>query len=375
MTAAVAMQPAPVAEKREFRSPPGLPGRMVLISTTRARRAAAAPTPAVRAASHVATCPFCVGNEGRTPPEIARVESGGHWQLRVIENLFPAVGPAAGVPSAHDALRFPATGVHEVIVDHPDHGIGLAEMPVAHIASLLTMFRQRGAALLGAHPQVQCVLAFKNAGRAAGGSIEHSHSQVIALEVVPPGLHSAVPAAQQQHSRGGTCPQCDATAQALSGDEDAAATLVDRSARFAVLKPAAGRSEWELHLVPLAHHDSYYTTGPVAIEELSLLLRTTMQRLLAVVGPFDYNLCVVSAPRNARFHWRIEIHPRTATPMAVEIGWGLPLHSVCPEQAAARLRDALPPTGTAVAPAPRAGQDAPHCAAAPRFSPENARPS
>lgn len=366
MTADVAGTAGPPVQRQEFRCLPGQPDRMVLISPARARRPVAAQATASRAAAHVDTCPFCVGNEARTPPEIARVASEGRWQLRVIENLFPAVGPPTGLVSARDALRFPATGVHEVIVDHPDHGIGLADMSVAHIAALLTMVRQRGAALLAEQPRVQCVLAFKNAGRAAGGSVEHSHSQLIALEVVPPALRSAVRTARVRSGQSGTCPQCESTARAMVDHDDAAAALVDRNEHFAVLKPAAGRSEWEVHLVPLAHHDSFYDTQPQVLHDLAELLRTTMRRLLAVVGPFDYNLCIVSAPRHERLHWRVELHPRTATPMAVEIGWGLPLHSVCPTQAAQRLRDALPSSSAPARRAPDGGRGAPPSIDTPR---------
>lgn len=341
MTALKAYDPAGEVDKREFRSVPGQPGQLVLISTTRARRAPPVHAVPTHPPSHVDNCPFCVGNEARTPREISRLDADGTWALRVIENLFPAVAPSGAAAESQSVTRFPASGFHEVIVDHPDHGMTLARMSLAHITSILCVYRERGAKLLAQNPRLRCVLAFKNAGRAAGGSIDHSHSQVMALEVVPPALQVAVAVMEEHRQRTGTCLQCDSINGALASAEDTPATLVDQSQRFIVFKPVAGRSEWELHITPINHEESYFSADPDALGELADLLRTTMRRLLAVIGPFDYNLCVVSAPRpnQGQFHWRIEIHPRTSTPMAVEMGWGLPLHSVCPVQAAMRLRN------------------------------------
>src|SRR5437870_4624421 len=136
-------------------------------------------------------CPFCPEHEAMTPPELLVHREGGRpngpgWTLRVLPNKFPAlrvetqmsrrgVGPydqAAGV------------GAHEVVIETPEHGKSMAELPVAQIATVLSACQARMVDL-SRDERLRYLLLFKNAGTAAGATVHHSHSQLIALPLVP----------------------------------------------------------------------------------------------------------------------------------------------------------------------------------------------
>jgi len=279
----------------------------------------------------------------------------------VVENLFPVLGAdgqgaplVLGLQQAIDGY-----GRHEVIVDHPHHGIALHEMSTAHLALLMTAYRERMRALYASDPRLRYVLAFKNHGKAAGASIGHTHSQVIAMPVVPQNVADEFAHARSYHARHGHCIFCSLIDEALtyeatiydrdSGEVrrriDVGQYVVEKNARFVAIKPFASRFEWEVHILPLEHQADYLDVGDDALPELADLLRRTMHRLDAVIGGAQYNFFLHSLPHcaecaggEASYHWHLEICPRTSIPTGFELGSGLFVNTVSPEEAAARLR-------------------------------------
>jgi UDPglucose--hexose-1-phosphate uridylyltransferase len=123
--------------------------------------------------------------------------------------------------------------------------------------------------------------------------------------------------------------------------------VIERSERFIAIKPFASRFEWEVHILPLSHSADYLDLGPVDTADLSALFRRTMARLNAVLGGVQYNFFIHSLPHGpaygdsvSSFHWHIEICPRTSIPTGFELGSGLFVNTISPEDAAERLRNA-----------------------------------
>ncbi|HHH47153.1 MAG TPA: DUF4931 domain-containing protein, partial [Thiotrichales bacterium] len=167
---------------REIRINPIVPTESVLVATARSMRPRKAEEPAPRdTRRRVDTCPFCPGNEHMTPPTILALPDEAHWEVRIVENLYPVLGDdretntlVLGLQQAIDGY-----GRHEVIIDHNIHGIALHEMSVDHITLMLEAYRTRMAQLYEADDRLKYVLVFKNFGPAAGASIPHTHSQII----------------------------------------------------------------------------------------------------------------------------------------------------------------------------------------------------
>lgn len=347
---------------REIRINPIVPGESVLVSTARGMRPRKEEAPAPRdTRKHVERCPFCTGNEHMTPPTVASSPDGDRWQVRVVENLYPVLGDNStssnlvfGLQQAIDGY-----GRHEVIIEHTEHGIAVHEMAEDHLFRLLGVYRERIRALYATDERIQYVLVFKNFGPAAGASIAHTHSQVIAMPVVPENVYNEVLHSRQYFEKNRQCIFCSLIDEALTFEAriydresgsvrrqiDVGQYVIERGRHFVAIKPFASRYEWEIHILPLQHQADFIDIGDDQREDLARVLKRAMARLDAVIGGAQYNFFLHSLPHNRQFadslasyHWHLEICPRTSIPTGFELGSGLFVSTISPEEAAAQLR-------------------------------------
>jgi UDPglucose--hexose-1-phosphate uridylyltransferase len=349
---------------REIRINPLVPAESVLVATARGMRPKQAEAPAPRdTRSHVDTCPFCRGNEHMTPPAIAAYPSEEDWEVRIVENLYPVLGDDRQNPNFSFGLQqtIDGYGRHEVIIDHNNHGISLHEMSPEHLALLFGAYRDRMEQLYAADERLRYVLVFKNFGPAAGGSIPHTHSQVIATPVVPENVQNKVEQSRRFFEKNHSCIFCSLIDEALtfeatiydreSGEVrrklDVGQYVVERGEHFIAIKPFASRYEWEVHILPLHHQADYLQINDEELADLGRVLQRAMARLEAVLGGVQYNYFLHTIPREelsqgggSSFHWHMEICPRTSIPTGFELGSGLFVNTISPEDAAAQLRAA-----------------------------------
>jgi len=349
---------------REIRINPIVPTESVLVATARGMRPKKAEEKATRdTRAHVETCPFCRGNEDRTPPEISRWPETGDWDVRIVPNLYPVLGDDRAQTNLAFGLQqiIDGYGRHEVIIDNPNHGIALHEMSPGHLAGLFGVYRQRMAELYASDPRLKYVLVFKNFGAAAGASIPHTHSQVIATPVVPENVQNEVEHSRAYHRKYNHCVFCSLIDEALTYEAtiydresgeirrkiNVGQYVVERGERFVAIKPFASRFEWEIHTLPLQHRSDFLEATAEDLDDFARVLRRTMARLDSVVGGVQYNFFLHSVPHGqeygdcgASYHWHLEICPRTSIPTGFELGSGLFVSTVSPEQAAEALRSA-----------------------------------
>lgn len=347
---------------REIRINPVVPGESVLIATARSLRPKKEEPPAPHdGRPHVETCPFCRGNEAKTPQSIAQVPASGAWRIRIVENLYPVLGDERQNPNLAFGLQqtIDGYGRHEVVIDHASHGIRFHEMEGEHLGLLFSAYRDRMAALYRANPSVRSVLVFKNFGPAAGASIGHTHSQIVAMPVVPFNIEAEVRHSAAFHERTGQCIFCSLIDEALTFEAtfhdresgavrrkiDVGQYIIERGSRFIAVKPFASRFEWEVQVLPLAHEADFANLSGDDAADLGRVFKRTMARLNAVLGGVQYNFFIHSLPhgsgseaRRPSYHWHIEICPRTSVPTGFELGSGLFMNTISPEDAAARLR-------------------------------------
>jgi UDPglucose--hexose-1-phosphate uridylyltransferase len=347
---------------REIRINPIVPSESVLVATARSMRPKKAEAPAPRdTRAHVDTCPFCVGNESMTPPAIATYPATGTWEVRIVENLYPVLGDDRENPNLTFGLQqtIDGYGRHEVMIDHPQHGVAVHEMSEAHLQLLFTAYQERMEQLYRSNPRLRYVLVFKNFGPAAGASIAHTHSQIIATPVVPDNVQLEVENSRVYFEKNHRCIFCTLIDEALTFEAtlydresgeirrkiDVGQFVIERSRRFIAIKPFASRFEWEVHILPLTHQSDFLAAPAEDFADLARVMRRTMARLDAVLGGAQYNYFLHSVPHAPAFgncgpsyHWHIEICPRTSIPTGFELGSGLFVNTVSPEVAAARLR-------------------------------------
>jgi UDPglucose--hexose-1-phosphate uridylyltransferase len=349
---------------REIRIDPIVPTQSVLISTSRGRRPLMnEPILHRDELDYVQTCPFCRGNEHLTPPSLLQVPESGKWDIRVVENLYPVLDddrlPVSLPPGMQQAIE--GYGHHEVVIDHFSHGIPLQQMDQQHLALLLAVYRDRMDFFYNNDPRVKYILVYKNSGKAAGGSMEHTHSQLIAMPVVPHNIQDELEWSREFYQKNGECifcVLCDETStlkttlfDKSSGEKrqnyETGKYVVERGKQFVAIKPFASRYEWEVHILPIKHQSSYLKVTAEELDDLSWVLRRTMARLQTVVGNLQYNYFFHSTPhvKDKKFaesyHWHIEICPRTTIPSGFELGSGLFVNTISPEEAAAKLRQVV----------------------------------
>lgn len=349
---------------REIRINPIVPTESVLVATARGMRPKKAEEKAERdTRAVVETCPFCRGNEDRTPPSIKSYPDDGEWDIRIVPNLYPVLGDDRAQSNIAFGLQqvIDGYGRHEVVIDNPNHGIALHEMSRQHLADLFGVYQQRMAELYESDPRLKYVLIFKNFGAAAGASIPHTHSQIIATPVVPENVQNEVHHSREYQRKFNHCVFCSLIDEALTYEAtiydresgqirrkvNVGQYVVERGERFVAIKPFASRFEWEIHILPLQHCADFLKATREDLQDFAQVLRRTMARLDKVVGGVQYNFFLHSVPHGSEFddcqqsyHWHLEICPRTSIPTGFELGSGLFVSTVSPELAAEALRNA-----------------------------------
>jgi len=349
---------------REIRINPIVPSESVLVATARGMRPKKAEAPAPRdTRNHVDTCPFCRGNEDNTPPEIATYPADGEWEIRIVENLYPVLGDDRNDSGFSFGLQqtIDGYGRHEVMIDHHHHGVAIQDMSEAHIALMFGAYRDRMAQLYQSDERLRYVLVFKNFGPAAGGSIPHTHSQIIATPVIPENVAREVRNSREFHAKQHQCIFCTLIDEALTFEAtiydrgsgeirrkiSVGQYVVERGEKFIAIKPFASRYEWEVHILPLHHQADFMQINPEDLQDLARVMRRTMARLDAVLGGAQYNFFLHSLPHDPNlvsckqsYHWHLEICPRTSIPTGFELGSGLFVNTISPEEAAEKLRNA-----------------------------------
>jgi UDPglucose--hexose-1-phosphate uridylyltransferase len=316
------------------------------------------------AEAHVDRCPFCIGNEDKTPPTILAKPNEKDWQIRIVENLYPVLGDDRSDAGINFGLQqaIEGYGRHEVIIDHNNHGISIHEMETSHIQMLFKTYRQRMQELYDNDERIRYVLVFKNFGEAAGASIKHTHSQIIAMPVIPENVYNEVLNSKTHYQKYNQCIFCSLIDEALTFEAtiydresgeirrkiDVGQYVVERGEKFIAIKPFASRYEWEVHILPLKHESDFLNSTDDDFEDLSKVLKNTMARLDHVIGGAQYNFFLHSQPHGdtgkdcaPSYHWHLEICPRTSIPTGFELGSGLFVSTISPEDAAEQLRDVV----------------------------------
>jgi UDPglucose--hexose-1-phosphate uridylyltransferase len=332
----------------ELRKDP-ITGRWVIIATDRAKR----PSDFVREKVEIrgaGFCPFCSGNETKTPPEILAYRKDGSernkpgWSLRVVPNKFPALGIEGTLNRQGEGLydKMNGIGAHEVIIETPEHQHTLATMPVRGVEDVLWAYRDR-ILDLKKDRRFKYVLIFKNHGDAAGASLEHTHSQLIALPVVPKRVREEVDSAKEYYSYKERCIFCDIIRQEM---EDGV-RMIAENASFIAMAPYAPRFPFEMWVVPKIHQSAFEESQKHEFEHLAAMLKDMLTRLDKVLDSPAYNHIIHTSPipeaSNDYYHWHLEIMPKLTKVAGFEWGTGFYINPTPPEESAKFLREALVP--------------------------------
>lgn len=321
-------------------------GRWIIISTERGKR----PTDFIveKSESRGGFCPLCPGNENTTPSEVLSYSStDGHqanrpgWELRVVPNKYPALIIEGNLNKEGDGIydRMNGIGAHEVIVESPDHNESFANLPPERMIKVFLAYRDR-LQDLAQDPRFQYVMVFKNFGAAAGASLEHSHSQLIALPILPRMISSELEGSLSYYKYKERCIFCDIIRQEIHQD----LRLISENDLFLAIVPYAPRSPFEMWIMPKRHASSYLSMDDDHLKALTAIFSECMRRLNKCIPNVPYNFVLHGAPLRSQpldhYHWHFEIMPKLTTMAGFEWGSGFYINPISPEEAAKFLKEA-----------------------------------
>jgi UDPglucose--hexose-1-phosphate uridylyltransferase len=292
-------------------------------------------------------CPLCPGNEAQTPPEILAYRGSGDkpnnsgWSLRVVPNKFPALQIEGDLGREGVGLydRMNGVGAHEVIIESPDHKATLAGLSEKQLEDVFWAYRDR-ILDLRKDSRLRYVLIFKNHGAAAGATLEHTHSQLIALPIVPTTVMNEIAGCREHYKDKERCIYCDIIRQEVADRS----RVVGENAEFLSIAPFAPRFPFEVWVLPKKHGSYFEESQKFQFEALARIFSDTLRRLDRALGTPPFNFILHTSPLHEKteefYHWHIEVMPKLTQVAGFEWGTGFYINPVPPEEAAAFLRDA-----------------------------------
>ena len=300
------------------------------------------------------SCPFCLGNEKLTPPEITAIRSASSlpddigWEVRVVPNKFPALhaeSPAVKKSSSIFEIR-EGIGCHEVVIETTDHNMDFSDYNEQHIKKIISIYKNRIISL-SKNPKLQYLMVFKNYGLNAGASLSHAHSQIIGIPIIPSEISTRIENTLNYLAKEHKCLLCDIVKEEISHKN----RIIIENDHFVAIFPYASKIAFEICILPKKHMASFIEINKEKKLSLSDIMKQVLLKLKVKLNNPDYNFFLHTTPFCRKelkydqvllekgFHWYIQIIPRVANIGGFELGSGCYINAVSPESAANYFRN------------------------------------
>jgi UDPglucose--hexose-1-phosphate uridylyltransferase len=285
-------------------------------------------------------CPFCPGNEAMTPPPTFAIPDHANWKVRVTPNKFAALNYEGERVRTVKGIRRTVTGVgiHEVIVETRPHNVTMALLTDHDVELIVETYLDRFKSA-SSDPRIEQVTIFKNHGDAAGTSLEHPHSQLIATPIITSQLRERLSNAQAHYDEFAECIFCRVLELEL---QDAVRVFLETE-HFVGLVPFAAYTPFSFMILPRRHMPTIAEMTDPEAADLARILRRALAKLYHGLSDPDFNYVVRTAPLELYgvkyYHWYVSVIPRLTKMAGFELGSGMFINVALPEENAAYLRD------------------------------------
>lgn len=274
------------------------------------------------------TCPFCLENENMTSKKV--YESKVPYFVKVVENKYPAI-------LKKEQTNSNIYGFHYVIIEGKNHSEKFFQFSVDHIAEIIRAYIVISKKIYD-FSFIKYVQIFKNHGKDAGASLQHSHSQIIGINILPQKIADEINNSKKYYEDKKTCILCDILKEEIDSKE----RVVYEGKEFIALCPYASTYKYEVQIIKKKHSSTMLNLNESEIKDLSDVLKTVTNMLYKVLGDISYNIyCNFIKKDNAYYHFYIEVCPRTVKGAGFEISTGIMINTVSPEAAAKKLREVI----------------------------------
>lgn len=294
-------------------------------------------------------CPFCVGKEYLTPNAIMSLDKNGQftqdikkWEVRVIPNNKPILAIESTLNRRADGVydKMNGAGAHEIIIETPDHNKKIQNYSIAELSRIFDVMQSRINDLKN-DLRFEYILAFKNHGLEAGETITHSHTQLVAMPIIPKVIKEEMNVSKKYYEFKERCLFCDIIDQEITSG----ARVVVETSNFVAFVPYASRYPFETWILPKEHGMDFCCINDKSKkDDLASILINVMKRLYKVLDNPSYNFVMHLLPLKTSFlpyyHWHIEIVPKITKFTGFELGTGMYVNPTIPEETAKFLREA-----------------------------------
>lgn len=260
-------------------------------------------------------CAFCLSNQKHIEG-LFLAGSEDNWQVKVVKNIFPAIMP--------DNEK--AYGYQEVVIETPEHGVELGDLPLDHIVEIFEAYITRTRKLQG-DKRIEYILIFKNKGGKAGASLKHAHSQIFAAGFTPPHIINKLTRAQEYRIKNGHCYYCE-----LLKKEEKGPRYIMSDEHAVAFTPYASNYQYEAWIIPRKHIDNISLLDRQEITSIAKIYKHIVLKLNE--QNISYNMYLHQSVKDKDEHFYIRICPRRSTWAGVELGSRIIINTVAPEEAA-----------------------------------------
>ncbi len=294
--------------------------KYVIIAPLRSKRPNVFKKPHMAVREHLSLPTVFTPQSLKKEKALLTIGHGLKWQIKVLKNKYPIVDPS--YPKAY--------GYHEVVVETPDPRPELEDLPIPHIAKILEVYATRTEAITR-DPRIKYVLIFKNNGGNAGASLQHAHSQIFATEFLPSHLFDKSQKQQEYKLKTGRCVYCDVIKKEKDGPRR---IFVDK--HIIAFCPYASQYNYEVWMMPRRHIDNITDLNEVERTDWARILKKVTKKISRLNLP--YNFYFHQVVKDEDQHLYLKIVPRGSAWAGVEIGSGLIINPIPPEDAAKYYR-------------------------------------
>lgn len=271
-------------------------------------------------------------------PRAGKIEAKDWW-VRVYMNKYPVVVTNKSCAPVYKRGLFefsPGNGFQELVIMR-DHAKTFGLMNCEEIKIILESYILRYQALR-AEPCIEFILILHNSGPRAGASVPHPHSQIFALPIIPPDVSNSLEGSRKYFTKTKRCVHCDM----IKSEIKEKVRIIYQNKSFIILAPYASKVAYEVRIFPKQHESRFEIIGQKQKEDLADAMRVIFSRIYKNLNNPDYNFFIhTSTPKTENekhYHWHMEILPRIAVWGGLELGAGIDVVRVSPEQTAKFLR-------------------------------------
>jgi len=292
------------------------------------------------------SCLFCGGAEENTPLATAVYKNGKiysdapekrvrNWDFRCFPNLYPALSPVPNSPEQQEngLQAEPGYGFHEVIIESPLHGRRLEDFSDSEISGLMQVYRDRTCSYI-TREKIRYVSLFKNSGERAGASINHLHSQLLALPFCPPLLARELKVIRKKER----CPYC-----VIFDMEKASPRLIFENSEWIAFTPYSSMKPFEVWILPEKYVSYLGDCSDKILFTLGEILKEILKSYGRVLGNPPFNYMFYQLSETPEYHLNLRLLPRISINAGFELSTGTYINTVSPERAASYLKGDLKP--------------------------------